>query len=281
MAAYSEIATSGGKGLVPNKGITLREAFDINQGEVISLVGAGGKTTLMFALARELALAGEMVITTTTTKIFEPSPSETFLVLEPDEEKMFALVPEALGRYRHITLATKRLASVGKVDGIRPELVAQLAKLKQVFGIIVEADGAKRRPLKAPNATEPVIPQNSSLVIPVVGIDALGRQLTEDNTFRPQIISRLTGLPLGGIISAEVVATLITHAQGIIKGSPSYARIVPLINKVDWEENLSKAEDLAIKILERRHPQINKVVLGRVQCSEPVARVIVATEAGA
>lgn len=280
MATYSEIATSGGTGLVPNKGITLREAFDINQGEVISLVGAGGKTTLMFALARELALAGEAVITTTTTKIFEPSPSETSLILEPDEEKMLALVPGVLGKYRHVTLATKRLASTGKVDGIRPEMVVRLAKLKQVFGIIVEADGAKRRPLKAPNATEPVIPQNSSLVIPVVGIDALGRRLTEDNAFRPEIISRLTGLPLGGIISVEAVATLITHAQGINKGSPAHARIVPLINKVD-KEDLSKAEDLAMKILQRRHPQINKVVLGRVQCSEPVARVVLAAEAGA
>ncbi|MCJ7654933.1 MAG: putative selenium-dependent hydroxylase accessory protein YqeC, partial [Dehalococcoidia bacterium] len=58
-----------------------KEALDIRPGEVISLVGGGGKTTLMFALARELALGSGCVITTTTTKILEPSPSETPLLL--------------------------------------------------------------------------------------------------------------------------------------------------------------------------------------------------------
>ena len=57
--------------------ITLKEAFAIHHGEVISLVGGGGKTTLMFALAQELASVGELVITTTTAKIFEPLPSQT------------------------------------------------------------------------------------------------------------------------------------------------------------------------------------------------------------
>jgi probable selenium-dependent hydroxylase accessory protein YqeC len=66
--------------------MTLKEALDIRPGEVISLVGGGGKTTLMFALARELAFGDGCVVTTTTTKILEPSPSETpLLLLEADE----------------------------------------------------------------------------------------------------------------------------------------------------------------------------------------------------
>jgi probable selenium-dependent hydroxylase accessory protein YqeC len=261
--------------------VTLKQAFDIEQGEVISLVGAGGKTTLMFALARDLAATGAAVITTTTTRIFEPSASETFLLLERDEERIIELLLRELHSHRHITLGTERFLSEGKVKGVSPELVTVLADLEQVSYVIVEADGAARKPVKAPNATEPVIPQNTSLVIPVVGIEALGRRLTEDNAFRPEIISRLTGLQLGRIISADVVATLMTHPEGIIKGSPAHARIVPLINKMDLDKGLSKSEDLASKILDKRHPQIERVVLGRVQFKEPVVRIVRAAEKAA
>lgn len=256
-------------------GVSLRQAFDIRHGEVISLVGGGGKTTLMFALAHELAAAGENVITTTTTRILEPSVDETFLILERNEERLlsrlFSELNSSHGEGRHVTLAAFKLPD-GKLKGISPEMVDRLAEL--VPYVIVEADGAARKPLKAPNATEPVIPRSTSLVIPVVGIDALGCRLTEDNAFRPEIISRLTGLLPDGTITADAIATLITHPQGIIKGSPAHARIVPLINKIDIARDLSPAEDLAERILGKGHPQIKRVVLGQVRQTEPVVRIV-------
>ena len=252
----------------------LKEALDIMPGEVVSLVGGGGKTTLMFALARELASGGGCVVTTTTTKILEPLPSETsLLLLETDEEKLMRLFLDNMDKYRHITLASGRLTS-GKLNGISPELVAKLAGLNQVSYIVVEADGAAHGSLKAPNPTEPVIPFNTSLVIPIVGIDAVGCRLTEKDVFRPEIVSNLLGLPLGEVISPDAIAFLITHHQGIIKGSPEGARIVPFINKMDLDKGLSKGRDLADKILAMRHPQIERVVLGQAQSPEPVIEVI-------
>ena len=157
--------------------MTLSEALDIKPGEVISLVGCGGKTTLMFALARELATSGSCVITT-TTKIFERLPSQTpLLLLEVDAEEMIGLLLQNMDKYRHITLASERLAS-GKLNGISPDLVVRLAEVNRVSYIIVEADGAAHKSLKAPTPTEPVIPYNTSLVIPIVGIDAVGCRLT-------------------------------------------------------------------------------------------------------
>jgi len=254
--------------------MTLKEALDIKPGEVISLVGGGGKTTLMFALARELASSGNCVITTTTTKIFEPLPSQTPLVLlETDDDEMIRLLLQNVDKYRHITLASQRLASE-KLNGISPELVVKIAELRRVSYIIVEADGAAHRSLKAPNPTEPVIPNSTSLVIPMVGIDAVGCRLTEEDVFRPEIVSKLLGLPLGEVISAEFIAFLITHHQGIIKGSPDRARIVPFINKVDLDKGLSKGRDLASKILAMRNPRIKQVVLGQAQLPEPVIEVI-------
>ena len=252
----------------------LYRALDIKFGEVISLVGGGGKTTLMFALARELALSGQSVITTTTTKILEPSSSETpCLLLDTDEEQMVKELLRNVDKYRHVTLASEKLSS-GQVNGVSPHLVARLAALNQASYIIVEADGAARRPLKAPNLTEPVIPGDTTLVIPVVGIDAVGCRLAEENVFRSEIVSKLLGLPLGEIITTEVIASLITRSRGIIKGSPIKARIIPFVNKMDLDKGLAKGRDLASKILAMRHPQIEQVILGQAQLLEPVAEVI-------
>jgi len=274
LVEYQKIGVIKSKGLASIKTNSLKEAFGIYLGEVMSLVGGGGKTTLMFALARELSLSGKCVITTTTTKFLEPLPSQTQLLLvEKDKEELIRLLLQSADKYRHITLASERLAS-GKLNGISPELVVKLADINQVSYIIVEADGAARKSLKAPNPNEPVIPYNTSLVIPVVGIDALGCHLTEEDVFRPEIVSKLLGLPLGEIISAESIAILVTHHQGIIKGSSEKARIVPFINKMDLDKGLSKGRDLASKILAMGHPRIKRVVLGQAQLPEPMVKVI-------
>jgi len=252
----------------------LKEALDIEPGEVISLVGGGGKTNLMFALARELASSEESVITTTTTKIFEPLPSETpLLLLEPDEKKLTEMLLQNIEKYRHITIAREKLSSA-KLKGVSPELVARLAELNQVSYIVVEADGAAGRSLKAPIFKEPVIPQNTSLVIPVVGIDAVGCRLTEKDVFRVETAAKLLGLPLGEIITAEDIAFLVTSPKGIIKGSPPQARIIPFINKMDLDEAIIKGRDLADKILAVGHPQIARVILGQANVPESVVEII-------
>jgi probable selenium-dependent hydroxylase accessory protein YqeC len=254
--------------------ITLKEVFGIQSGEVISLVGAGGKTTLMSVMARELANENVKVISTTTTKIFDWQVSGDILIVEKDEDKMVDLLRQAFQEYRHTTLASERLFVEGKLKGISPELVIRIAELKQVDYLIIEADGAARQSLKAPNATEPIIPQNTTLVIAVVGIDALGLKLTRENVFRPEIVSSLTGLPLGGVISIDTIATLLTHNEGITKGSPVNARIIPIINKMDVVSDTSEAEALARMVLEVGQPQIEQVVLGQLQSVEPILRVI-------
>ena len=251
-----------------------REAFDIQKGEVISLVGGGGKTTLMFALARELSAAEGLVVTTTTTRILEPLSSQTqALYLNTDEGAIIDWLKQSAESYNHVTIASKNLTS-GKLTGINPELATKIAHLNRVSATIIEADGASRKPLKAPNATEPVIPDITSLVIPVVGIDALGQQLSQDYVFRPEIASAITGLPLGETITSESIAVLVTHKQGLTRGSPAQARIVPFINKVDTEMLLQKAMQLAEKILASDHPYINKVVIGQAATPKAPLHVI-------
>ncbi|UCH07588.1 MAG: putative selenium-dependent hydroxylase accessory protein YqeC [Deltaproteobacteria bacterium] len=266
-----------GEHAMPIKAVTtLREALGIHPKEVISLVGAGGKTTLMFALTRELAQKGKTVITSTTTKIFPPSPSETAcFFVSNDEDEIIDFLLKNAGEKGCITIGSELLADSQKLRGVRPFLVSRVIGLNPVEYVIIEADGAAQRPLKAPNPEyEPVIPSSTTLVIPVVGIDALGSQLSEERVFRSEIASRLTGVPLGEVVTAETIARLILHPSGLATGSPAEARIIPFINKMDLSPDRSAARNLAHEILNSKRPRIDRVVLGQAQVHPPVVEVI-------
>ena len=108
-----------------------------------------------------------------------------------------------------------------------------------VSAIINEADGAAGRPLKAPRDGEPVIPNNTTLLVPLVGIDAAGCPLDEEWVFRSAIASRLLDLPMGSPVTEEAIVRLVLES---VKGGPAGARIVPMINKVDIPGGLEKAK---------------------------------------
>jgi len=252
----------------------LTKALDLKEREAISLVGAGGKTTLMYRLAKELLLSGKRVVTTTTTKILEPKPEETnFLFVDSDEKRIKDFVWRHLDQYRHMTVARERLGS-GKLKGVSPNLVNELWSIDKIDTIIVEADGAAGRPVKAPREWEPVIPIATTLVVAILGVDGVGRELNEENAFQPEGISKITGVPVGEKLTDEAMAILTVHPEGLFKGAPSSSRVVVFLNKVDIPKGVARAKGIARKIFEKKHRQIERVVLGQLKNEPPVAEVI-------
>jgi probable selenium-dependent hydroxylase accessory protein YqeC len=253
---------------------SLTEALGIKAREVISLVGAGGKTTLMFRLAQELSFGGKKVVTTTTTKILEPVSGETrSLFVDSDEERIKDFVRSHLDQYDHITIARERLES-GKLKGVSPNLVDELCHSKGIDAVIIEADGAAGRPVKAPRENEPVIPTSTTLIVAILGIDGSGMKLSEENVFQPERVSKITGVPVGERLTDEAMAILVTHPEGIFKGAPSSSRIVAFLNKVDIPNGVGKAKNIAHKILDKKHRQIERIVLGQLKSESPVAEVM-------
>ncbi|MDY6861688.1 MAG: selenium cofactor biosynthesis protein YqeC [Thermodesulfobacteriota bacterium] len=245
---------------------TLKGALDIQEKEVISLVGAGGKTTLMFALAGELTKTGKIIITTTTTKIFTPTSSQSpFYFLSSDENIIEKTLLSKISNYQHITIASEKIAESGKLKGIPPSMITRLSKIDSVSHIIIEADGAAKKPLKAPASYEPVIPESTTLVVAVVGLDTLGCPLDEKNVFRPEIVCKLTDQKIGSHITEETIATVITHPSGILKGSPLKARIMVFLNKTDRIKDHENVRRLAENILKKRAYPIERVVLGQAK----------------
>jgi probable selenium-dependent hydroxylase accessory protein YqeC len=252
----------------------LSDSLGLKEREVISLVGAGGKTTLMFRLAGELFQEGKKVVTTTTTKILEPGAGERgFLLIDPDEDKTKRFVEQHLAQYHHITLAGERLAS-GKLKGVSSCLVNDLWNLQEIDYIIIEADGAAGCPVKAPRENEPVLPFSTTLVVAMLGVDGVGKELIEGNVFQRERISNITKVPIGEKMTSEAMAILLTHPDGIFKGAHPSWRVVVFLNKVDILNGMAKAKEITQKIFEKRHPQIERVVLGQLKGEPPVAEVI-------
>lgn len=252
----------------------LAESLGLGTREVISLVGAGGKTTLMFRLAKELVERGQKVVTTTTTKILEPSPEESrYLFVNSENGRIKKFVGEQLSSYRNITIAQEKLGS-GKLKGLSPEFVTELSNSEEIEYLIVEADGAAGRPVKAPREGEPVISSSTTIVVALSGVDGVDLELKEENIFRSEKVSQLTGLPLGSRMTDEAMAILMTHPDGIFRGTPVSSRVVVFLNKVDILNGMEKARRIAEKVLIRRHPQIERIVLGQLKGDPPVVEVV-------
>lgn len=251
--------------------MTLTEAFSIGDREVISLVGAGGKTSLMFALGNELSARRKGTLLTTTTKIWEPAPSPSFsLFLSEQVSEMKKWVLKNLGKYPYLVIARKKLDD-GKLQGILPEWSEELLSLAGVSSIIVEADGAAGRSLKAPREGEPVLPKNTTLLVPIVGIDVLGRPLDEQYVFRSQIAARILNAAMGTIVTEEMIAQLLAE---LIKNRPEKARVIPFINKVDLPGGLERARGLAAHLLKVEGAKLERIVLGQARYSPVVKKII-------
>ena len=259
--------------IVKGCSFTLVESLGLRAREMISLVGAGGKTSLMFRLASELVHQGRRVITTTTTRILEPSPEESScLFIDSEEEMLGRFIDGHLSSSGHITIARERVDS-NKLKGVSPGFLGEIWATKAIEYLIVEADGAAGRPVKAPREGEPVIPSDTTLAVALLGVDGMDLELREENVFRSERVSSLTGIPIGEKLTDEAMATLVTHPEGILKGTPTSSRVALFLNKIDTPNGMEKARKIARKVLDRRDHRIERIVLGQLRRDPPVVEV--------
>ena len=251
---------------------SLRHSLNLKNGGVISLVGAGGKTALMFRLAHELSRQGAPVLTTTTTKIYTPSRKQSPVVMIPRSAE--TLASEAFGilkQNQHISSGRRRIPFQNKLKGFRPHEIDAIWRSGAFRWIIVEADGARGKPLKAPAAHEPVIPQSTKWVIGVIGLAAIGKALTESWVFRPQRVSKITGVAQGATITETVIAKMLLNENGILKGSPAHAKRFAFLNQAESRERLEAGRRVAKMLRSNKTGALAGVFIGQT-LYEPLVR---------
>ena len=210
-------------------------------GRVIALVGAGGKTSLAWRITRRLLTYGERVLFTTTTHCLVPAEGAfDVIVVEPRAEQAVAALGQMAWRSAFVAASI-----VGPFDAERAGwmptqpfkargFAASDIETFQGLGarLVVEADGAQGRWIKAPGAHEPVIPACADIVICVACIDAIGKPLDATTAHRPERVSALTGLSTGDVIGEATIARLLSAEEGGRKGLPSGARAVAALTRI-------------------------------------------------
>ncbi len=212
----------------------------------LAFVGAGGKTTALFALARQLSrpvwVTGSTHFATWQASLADHH-IHLFNLCELEEIRARSL--------DEVLLITGSEKAEGRLSGLDKDLLNALHRLaveKQVH-LLIEADGSRQKPLKAPAVHEPALPTFVDIVVVVVGLSGLGKPLCQEWVHRPEIFSRLSGLSLGETISLQSVAKVLKHPQGGLKNIPDGARKVALLNQADTLDLQEQARRLAKHLL--------------------------------
>jgi len=234
--------------------MNLLTALQVTPHDIVAFVGGGGKTSAMFRLAEELVEQGEGVITTTTTRIFAAQTR-----LAPVHVQTLPDLLTACAQHPHVLLTGDVDPAEGKAFGIDPAVVQSLRDQLPYRAILIEADGSRMRPFKAPADHEPVLPDCTTLVVVVVGIDALGLPLTAKYIHRPEQVAAIWP---GETVTPQMVARVLVHPLGGRKGVPVGARVVALLNKVETEAQQAVAAEIVQEV--RRLGGIEAVVVGAV-----------------
>ncbi|MBW2231312.1 MAG: putative selenium-dependent hydroxylase accessory protein YqeC [Deltaproteobacteria bacterium] len=223
-------------------------------GELISIVGGGGKSALLFALGR--TLHGRTLLTT-TTRIFTAQlaradrhcrcgPTELHAAIEAKDDSLL-VIGDIAG---------------GNATGVPVSLPSRLLKHPGVDFVVVEADGSRMRPTKAPASHEPVVPAETTLLVVVAGIDALEEKLSLA-CHRPELVSDITGLGPDQRLTPEHLARLLSDPRGGLKSAPTGGRSIVFLNKVETQSQEEQAREAARHILHMS--PFERVVFGALE----------------
>ncbi len=215
---------------------------------VIALVGAGGKTTTMFALAAELANQGRQVLVTSTTHIHPPKPEQVDRWAMVDDLSQALHLIAARPRLERLLCLTGPLDAAGKCVGVPSAWVDWWALQGLADVILVEADGARGRLLKAPDEHEPALPRTCGLLLAMASFAALGRTVSGEIVHRMGQFCQITGLAEGEAIDCESMVRLARHPHGLAKAAR--CPVLLALSAVD-QNGFPQAVDLARQIVTR------------------------------
>ena len=249
--------------------LRLEHALDVRHGEVVSFVGAGGKTSALFRLGNELRQQGMRVLATTTTRIALDE-----LVHVPHSVSVSPSVHQASQVSRALT--DHRFVFVydsvrdNKVVGISNETVSLLLDRVNSDVLLIEADGARMLPLKAPYPYEPVVPPVTTKVVLSAGMDVIGQPLDAQHVYNAEAIVARYGYPSGAPIVWPWIASILRDNELGLSNLPGDAPVYIVLNKTPYDGVTRRHAQLIASLL-LRSPRVHGVAIGEMQgLGEPV-----------
>ena len=232
----------------------IKDIIKFKNNEVISIVGAGGKTSLMNLLAKEISL-DENVLITTSTKIYKPNKNDVdYLYLNYEE------LISNLYKKNSIFAYGSNLNSDNKLIGIK---LKEIKDLKKYFNkIVIEADGSKCKDLKAWNESEPVISNDTTITLGVLSLSTVGMEINDENIHRLEIFKGLIKDKNSTNVDLNILIQIIFNENGLFKNSNG--RRILFLNKLDKYNN---DIDIFLKLIKENNKDklIEKVIYGSLK----------------
>jgi len=217
--------------------MNLLQALRAEQNSVISFVGAGGKSTALFELSRQYSTP---VFVTSTTHLAKSQAqlADRHIIITNQQIDRQLLDSFQTG----VILFTADLNNQGKWVGLQDDQVYRLGEYTQKnnLPLLIEADGSRQLPLKAPAENEPAIPAISTHVVVLAGLSGLAKPLNEEYVHRSEIFSRITNRKMNDFVTLEDLEKELLHPQGGLKNIPSGARKTVILNQMSsFSETIS------------------------------------------
>lgn len=237
--------------------MNLAQALRVTPQTRLGMVGAGGKTSALFQTARALLqpdLEGSStVLVSVTTHLaydqIKQADRHFFVRSLEDLLKLEKNLPAGL------VLITGPRSPLkdhpNRVTGLGTDIIARLLAIanERRFPLLIEADGSKRLPLKAPAEYEPALPDFVNQVVVVAGLSGLGKPLNSQWVHRPERFAALTGLSPEALVSDQALVKVLLHPEGGLRNIPIGARRVALLNQADTPKLRSIARQMATQLL--------------------------------
>ena len=201
-----------------------------NSSHHIAFVGGGGKTTLLHAIGRQLE--GKTILTS-TTKMGSDQHEGLEILLNPELEEIYNIKAG-------LPVMVWKETQSSKAIGVDKKLCDKWFTI--VDHVLVEADGSRKRPFKAPAGHEPVIPDSITLMISTIGADALGRVIA-DQCHRPLRVAALAECEPYQRLTPIRAAKVLLSERGNRKELPDESRMQIIVTKVT-SENVVFVEEL-------------------------------------
>jgi probable selenium-dependent hydroxylase accessory protein YqeC len=224
----------------------LLQVLGLGRADVVAVAGAGGKTTLVYRLAREAREAGLRVLVTSTTHMGTLPEAITGPVMLEEEGDLETRVETVMRETGYATVLGRRVRS-DKIEGIPGPRVDELASRADL--VVLEADGARGRSLKVPARHEPVIPCSATAVVVVAALDVLGRPLDDALVHRVDLVAAATGRKRGEVVDEPTVASALLHPEGYLARVARGVRAAVFLNKAEDAATWAAAERIAPRLL--------------------------------
>jgi molybdenum cofactor cytidylyltransferase len=274
----------------------LASAIRLDLSSRVALVGAGGKTTTMFRIAHDFlkySKAGKQsILLSTSTHLaaeqVRQADHHIIVRCKDDFDVYQSQLPPGLILFTGQFTSTTELTA--RASGLSDEMLAALDVLadKHHIPLLIEADGARKLPLKAPAEHEPAIPNFCNMVLVIAGLSGLNKPLSAEWVHRPERFAQLSGLQIGQTIGDQDLLRVLLHEKGGQKNIPKHARRIVLFTQAIETMQQAQANTMAKSLLPDyqaviitnldpwHQPDPEKNAAKVLAVNEPVAGIILA-----